>query len=182
MPTPIEFISEIIARIATAHQLDILHISIIDLLDMMKEGEIDLILEQPKKTALQKAAFIAKLIDSVESPELKEALMKELKSGELDFFREKYLRDLLESLQKEAEKIATVKLTVAVEFKKADIAAMTALLAKKFGRRVAMDLTVERSLIAGAIIQHGSYITDYSVKTRLEHFRSTWKAATKEAA
>jgi len=182
MTTPIEFISGIVAQIATARQLDVLHLSVINLLDMIKDGEIDLVLDQASKTPAQKKGFIEKIADSIESPELQAALRKELSAGNLDFFHEKYLRDLLEQLQKEAEKMITVKLTVAVEFKKADIAEMTTLLAKKLGRPVALDLSVERSLIAGTIVQYGSYITDYSVKTRLDQFRASWKSAAVESA
>lgn len=180
--TPVSFISGIISQISVGKQLDVLHFSIIDLLDLTKDGGIDAILEEPRKTTAQKTAFIKKIVESVESPELHDALESELAAGNLDFFSGKYLRDLLMQLQREAEKIISVKLTVAIDFKKADLAQMNALLTEKLGRRVAIDLSVDKGLIAGCILQYGSYISDYSVKTRLEQFRLTWKAAVIEKA
>jgi len=149
---------------------------------MIKDGEIDLVLEQAKKTETQKRAFVQKVIDSLDSPELRDALQDELDSGSTDFFLEKHLRELLIALQKEAERILTVKLTVAIEFKQKDLQEMASLLSTNLGKPVALDVSIDHSLVGGTIIQYGNYISDYSIKSRLEQFRSRWKEAVVEKA
>jgi len=177
MTTPVTFISGILAQIYTARQLDLLHLSIINLLDMIKDGEIDLVLEQTKKTAKEKKAFIQKIIDSVDSPELAGALQPELDSNAVDFFLEKHLKEYLVQLQREAEKMVSVKLTTAIEFKTKDVKEMAERLSHTLGKPTVLNLTVDHSLIAGAIVQYGNYITDYSLKVRLEQFRNHWEEA-----
>src|SRR4051812_28582259 len=101
MATPVAFTSGIIAQISVGKQLDILHFSIIDLIEVIKDGGIDVVLEGGGKTLAQKQAFVEKLVAGVESPELKGALETELKAGNLDFFSSKYMRDTLLLLQRE---------------------------------------------------------------------------------
>ncbi len=174
--------SSILSKMFVAHQLDLLHLSIINLLDMIKDGEIDLVLEQNKKTAVQKSLFIQKIIESLDSPELRDALQAELDAKNIDFFLEKHLRDILVALQKEAERIIPVHLTVAVEFKMRDLQDMVSLLSKSLGHQTVLDVHVDRSLIGGTVIQFGNYISDYSIKSRLEQFRSRWEEAVVEKA
>ena len=182
MTTPVSFISGILSQIYTAKQLDVLHLSIINLLDMIKDGEIDLVLEQNKKTAKQKKAFIQKIIDSLESSELVTPLQNELDAGNVDFFFEKHLKEYLGQLQHEAEKVVPVKLTTAIEFKVKDLRDMVDQLTRSLGKPTVLNISVDHSLIAGAIVQYGNYITDYSLKSRLEQFRKHWEEAVIERA
>lgn len=185
-PTPEAIFEGILEKIYRAEQVDFLHLSLINLLDMVKDGEIDLMLEQPKKTFKQKAAFIDKVIEGIESRELRAALLEifqlelEDPAHELAFFREKYLGALLRTLQQEAEHFIIVKLVVAVDFKEKDLREMVDLLEGKIERQVALELRVDPDLIGGAIIQFGTYISDYSLKTRLDLFRSHWHRAVVE--
>jgi F0F1-type ATP synthase delta subunit len=156
-----------------AEQLDLLHLSLINLLDMVKDGEVDLVLDQDSKSVKQKRAFIDKLIAGVSSEELAEVL----RSQPLDFFREKDLGEFLTALRKEAEKFEIVRLTLALEFKEQDLRDMVAVLSEKLGKPVVLSIKVDRSLFGGAIIQHGSYQSDFSLHTQLDIFRSRWHKA-----
>lgn len=156
-----------------AEQLDLLHLSLINLLDMVKDGEVDLLLDQEGKSMKQKRLFIDKLIAGVRSEELAEFL----RAQSVDFFREKDFGAFLEAMRKEAETFDIVRLTLAIEFKENDLKEMSQLLGEKIGRPVVLSIKVDRNLYGGAIVQHGSYQSDYTVHTQLDLFRSRWHRA-----
>lgn len=175
-------------QIYLASQLDVLHLSLINVIDMVKDGEIDLLLDQAGKSPKQKALFLQKIVDGVESTELRQALQETLNEqagtamqsaveDSFSFFREHALADLLHRLQSNAESITIVRLQVATEFKPDDLREMATLLSKKINQQVALLPTVEHSLIGGAIVQFGTYLSDYSVRARLEQFRAHWHRA-----
>jgi F0F1-type ATP synthase delta subunit len=181
MSTPLAFSAQVLTGITRANQLDVLYLAITNLLEMASAGELDLILDNISKTTPQRRAFVEKVISSVESPELRWALQEKAVAGELEFFRGRALSTTLQSLQREAEKLQTVKLHVAIDFKPADLKTMTDQLASQLGGPVVLDIQVEKAIIGGAIVQFGTAIRDYSVRTRLEYFRDHWKGATVEA-
>lgn len=174
----------ILNQLLTADQLDRLYLSLNSLIDMVEEGDIDLILDQPKKSHNQKILYLQKITHNVCSPELHDFLVKELekakKSEDYEFFSQRNLHPFLVNLQKEAEAIRVVKLTFALEFKEKDLQEMAELLANKINQPVVLDLKIDHSIIGGAVIQLGNFISDYSLKTRLSQFRSHWKAAVVE--
>lgn len=182
-PSPEAIFEKVPDQLYRAEQVDFLNLSLINLLDMVKDGEIDLVLEQNKKTFKQKAAFIDKIIEAVESRELKDALLEmfniELNDPkqEMKLFGEKYLGKLLRDLQLEAEKFTIVRLRLAKDFKEADLREMVKVLESKIEKRVALEITLDTTLIGGVIIQFGTYISDYSLKSRLEQFREHWHGA-----
>jgi F0F1-type ATP synthase delta subunit len=180
MSTP-AFVTSILDQFYTAAQVDLLHLAMTNLLEMISAGEVDIFLDQREKTLAQKKAFIQKIIAGVECPELKQGLQAKLAEGEVEFFRERNLEAALTALQKAAQDIVIVKLKVAVEFKEADLREMVAVLEEQLEAPAALDIQVEHSLIGGAIVQYGTAIRDYSLRSRLEQFRDHWKKAVVEA-
>ncbi len=177
---PYQLVSALLAKLYRAEQLDALHLSIINLLDMVMDEEISLVLEQKGKTDTEKFSFLQKVVDSVHSPELHGLLEDAVHRKDLRFFDEKELGDLLRYLQKQAQQFVIVKLTVAVHFKEHDVWEFAALLSKKIDRPVVVSVKVEKDLIGGAIIQFGSYLSDFSIKTQLDIFRENWHKAVVE--
>lgn len=180
MSTP-QFATSIIEQFYTAAQVDLLHLALTNLMEMISAGEVDIVLDQREKTPTQKKAFIQKIIAGVECPELKQALAAKLAEGDIEFFRERNLETVLVTLQKAAEKIAIVKLKVAVAFKEADLREMVTVLEEQLGQPAALEIQVEHGLIGGAVVQYGTAIRDYTIKSRLEQFRDHWKKAVVEA-
>jgi F0F1-type ATP synthase delta subunit len=158
-------------------QVDALHVSLINLLEMAIEGEIELVLEQTGKSLKQKSLFIDKIIKQLPSAELKALLHRELEEGNIEFFSQNALMDWLRTVQREAERIKVVKLTVAIDFKEKDLRQMADAFGKQIGSQAAFEIKTDRSLIGGAIIQYGTYISDYSLKSRLQQFRTHWRKA-----
>ena len=168
-------IPEIVSQLVLAEDLDKLHLAVTHLLEKAESGDLDAILEQNDKNAAQKKSALEKEIADLPSPVLQEALHQPLTANNLDFFSEKYLPDFLHNLQHAAEKIEVVRLTVACRFKPADIKDMAQLLGERVGHPIAFTLEVDNSLIGGVIIQHGTYISDYSLRSRLNQFREHWR-------
>lgn len=67
-----------------------------------------------------------------------------------------------------------------MHFKEHDVWEFAALLSKKIDRPVVVSVKVEKDLIGGAIIQFGSYLSDFSIKTQLDIFRENWHKAVVE--
>lgn len=172
----------LVTSLYRAEQLDLLHLSLISLLDMVRDQEINLVLEQSSKSDQHKKLFLEKLIAGVKSKELAAALTTELKAGNLSFFEEKPFGDFLKAMQDIAHTCVIIRLTVAIAFKEKDIKEMATLMSEKIGAQVVLSCKVDGSLIGGVIIQHGSYVSDYSLKSQLDLFRSHWHKAVAHSA
>jgi F-type H+-transporting ATPase subunit delta len=179
--TRIEQAQVLVQEIYRSEQLDILHLAIINLLDMVRDGEIDLVLEQSNKSTEQKELFIKKLVESLKAEGLQKELRKHLAEHDLTFFREKELGPFLQDVQNKANECIVVKVTVAIEFKEKDVKEMAASLSARLGKQVVLSIQVNPTLIGGAIVQHGSFLNDYSLKTQLDLYRSRWQRAVTES-
>lgn len=168
---------EVLHEMISGQQLDRLHLSLVQLLDMANEGELDLILDQPNKTKHHKELFLRKVVDSLSCPELQIPLRAILREGNTDFFSRRNLVDWAKDLEHQAEAIAVIKLTVAIPFESREVRQFIRVLSRKMGRPVALEITTDPSLIGGVVIQHGNYLSDYSLKSRLDQFRSSWQRA-----
>jgi F0F1-type ATP synthase delta subunit len=167
-------------KLYLAEQVDLLHTSLINLLDICRDGEIDLVLEQQAKSTQQKALFIKKIIDELPSPELRAELEPYLAKKDFEFFGQISLSGFLRGIQKQAESTAVIRLKVAIDFKERDLREMSVYMFKKVGKPVVFDLTVDKTLIGGAIVQYGNYISDYSLQTQLQQFKDHWHTAVVE--
>lgn len=170
-------IQAVIDSIILASDLDALHLSLSQLSHLLQEGELELFLEQPNKSHAQKEAYLSKVIETVTSHPLRQELAKQLASSNLEFFSASTLGDFLATLRTKAEKVEIVRLTVAIAFKPADLTKMVTLLAEQLGQPVALDVSVDHSLIGGVIIQYGARVWDSSLKSRLTTFRANWERA-----
>ena len=158
-------------------QLDTLHVSIGQLLQLSEDDDIESFLSLPKKSTRQKELFLRKLISNLPSELLTNLLSDILLEKSYDPFTRQPLEDFLHTLQKEAERILSIPVEVAVKFTPSDLIIMARLLSSQLGKQVVLDLTVNEQLIGGAIIMHASHRYDFSLKTKLGSLRSTWHAA-----
>ncbi len=170
-------VQSIIGQLHLTEQLDALHLDLVSLRDMSQDDETDPQLDDPGTSDKQKAAFLQKIVSKLVSPELKNSLQAALHEGDIDIFTGKRLIPFLNTLRDQAESVENIKVRVAVRFKPEDLRDFAQILEEKLGHPIVFDIQVERGLLGGAIIQYGTYITDYSLKTRLDQFRSHWEKA-----
>jgi hypothetical protein len=103
------FLPTVLDQFYRADQVDLLHVAIANMTEMITAGDIDIFLDLAGKTAAQKKAFLQKIINGIESPELRSALQAKLAEDDIEFFRERNLSIMFTALQKEAERITIVK-------------------------------------------------------------------------
>jgi F-type H+-transporting ATPase subunit delta len=75
---------------------------------------------------------------------------------------------MYESLRAEIEKIADVEVISAVELNAAQRDRLTTVLKKRLQREVRLHVSVDPSLIGGAIVRSGDLVIDGSLKARLD--------------
>lgn len=167
----------LVREIYRSEQLDLLHLAVINLLDMVKDEEIDLVLDQDNKSLQQKKLFLQKLTTSLNTPILQKEFERRIKAEDWEFFREKELGPFLQSIQHAANNCSVVKLTLALEFKESDVKEMSALLSERLGKQAVLSIKVDATLLGGAIVQQGSFQNDYTLKTQLDLYRSKWHKA-----
>ena len=72
-----------------------------------------------------------------------------------------------DELRFEAERVVKAKVTSAVALPASELDTIKAALAKRFGREVEVEASVDESLIGGAVIDAGDVVIDGSIKGKL---------------
>ena len=167
-----------LSTISTTAGLDAASASLSTLRELLQSGELELLSEKPG-TAAQKTARLTHIAGTLQSPELQKQFEERITAKDFAFFSSHNLHEWINERQKEIEKIGVVRLIVAIVFKPKDLEGFRTFLQEKIGKAVVLDLVVDHSLIGGAIIQHGTYRMDASLKSRLERFGASWQKATR---
>ena len=132
---------------------------------MAANEDVQTLLASPKMTKQSGAdAFIAlcdkKLNDKAES------LVRMLAENDrLSLLPE--MRAIYESLKNEVEGLLEAHVVAAKKLTKAEESSIAAALKKRFGRDVKLKVSVDESLLGGAIIRAGDLVMDGSLKGRL---------------
>lgn len=167
----------IVQSLFLVEQLDAIFLDLVTLGSLADQPELSAFTDQDIKGSKQKILYLEKIISGFISPQLRTALQKVIKEQNLAFFGHSRLLEFTEELQVLTEDILVIKISLAKNFKEADLKEMTDFMGKKMGQPVAFDIQVEASLIGGAIIRYGNYINDYSLKSRISQFREHWEKA-----
>jgi F-type H+-transporting ATPase subunit delta len=78
------------------------------------------------------------------------------------------IASMYEALRADIERIADVEVVAATELNEAQRARLTAALKKRLQREVRLHVSVDPSLIGGAIVRSGDLVIDGSLKARLD--------------
>jgi len=71
--------------------------------------------------------------------------------------------------KRESEKTAEVTLTTAMPVDQKELKKITQALEKKLGNKIDLKVTIDKSLIGGAVIQSGDHMVDGTVSTQLQN-------------
>ncbi len=126
-------------------------------------------LTNPKITAQQKKAVIAKIFDQ-------EILARNFLSVLIDHQRLNQLEVMVLAAEMEVEKIsqiAEVDVTSAIELNKSAKDALLKKITAAFKQEVVLNFQVNPDLIGGLIIQYGDAVIDESIQGRLENLRQS---------
>lgn len=180
MKNNLALIRKILNGIYLKTQIDDLHADISYLTELIDSNEYQAIMNPISGIVQKQTIYLNKALTELKSEKLQKHLLSQLKKGELEDFKSAELRLFLKSLQLELTQYQIVKIQVAVEFKPSDLRDMTQILERQSPQPVAFDLTIDPSLIGGAIIQYGNHVIDQSLKTRMNQFKENWQASVKE--
>ena len=167
-----------LASLSTTSDLDAASASLTTLRQLVQSGELELLNEKPGSTT-QKTARLSHIASSLESAALQNFLNDRIDAKDFTFFTAHSLRVWIEEQQATVEQIQIVNLELAVTFKEKDLQLFRALLSEKIGKLVVLNLSIDHSLIGGAVIQYSTYRMDASLKSRLERFGESWEKATR---
>ena len=166
-----DYSSLILKEIILKEQLDQLEESLDLLREITGNSEIDLILDQPKKSPAQKVRFLEKVIEQLSSVELQSVLKKIATKEDFAFFEQVHLSLFIANLKQRLPEFASIALSVAVHLTPEDLHEMAETVAEKVGQPVVLDLTVDPELVGGARIHYGKFRRDNTLKSELDHLR-----------
>lgn len=126
-------------------------------------------------------ALIQMEMNNLGSELLKNYLLNLLEKSETWLFEPGRFKIFLEELKVAVNKIIYFRLITAVDLEKADLRKITLKLSKKMSRRVLIDLTLDKNILGGAIIQKDGYILDFSLKNKLQNLATQWKKTIQKA-
>ena len=86
-------------------------------------------------------------------------------NGRLNIMNELYKQ--YKQKKREAEKTTEVTLTTAAQTDESELKTITLALEKKLGNKIDLKVTIDESLIGGAVIQTGDHMIDGAVSTQL---------------
>ena len=127
------------------------------------------VLGSPKLDASAKASLFLSIAGDRFTDDMRSFVRVLIETGRVELLPE--IRELFEALRNEAEGVAKATIETALPLSDAQIGAITAALAKRFGKRIEASTTVNPELIGGARIAVGDTVIDGSVRGKLEHMR-----------
>jgi F0F1-type ATP synthase delta subunit len=178
--TPESIAAQIIDQLIRAEDLDQLHLSLQQLQHDIRDEAFSLCIDRPAATSASIVKSLDRLIGELGSSILQQHLRGALNSVGPLFFREPNLRALCELIDTAARSCSVIKLTTAITLHEADVLAARNILRERTNEPVVVHLKVEPGLVAGAIVQHATYVTDASVRSNLEEFSKSWQRAVLE--
>ncbi len=98
------------------------------------------------------------------------AFLEDFKNLRLQPNNQTDLENYIDFIKKKIEKINYLKLTLAITPSKELIDEIFYWINKNIGQDVVLDLTVDKRLIAGSIIEYGGRFKNYSIQAKLDAF------------
>lgn len=131
-------------------------------------------LANPKLSAAEKSALFLGVAGDRLSGDARNFVRVLVDADRIELLPE--IRQLFEALRNEAEGLARATIESAQPLTDAQVADLTAALAKRFGKRIEATTLVNPGLIGGARISVGDTVIDGSVRGKLEAMRHALQA------
>jgi F-type H+-transporting ATPase subunit delta len=132
--------------------------------------EVKKLLSSPKMAKQAGADAFIKLCDNKLDDKEKNLVRMLAENDRLSLLPEMSI--IYEELKAEAEGLVEAKVSTAKKLTKAEEDAISKALKKRLGRNIKLKVSVDESLLGGAIIQAGDLVIDGSLKGRLKKMKS----------
>ncbi len=132
--------------------------------------EVRKLLSSPKMAKQAGADAFIKLCDNKLDDKAKNLVRMLAENDRLSLLPE--LSVIYDALKAEAEGSVEAKVSTAKKLTKAEEDAISSALKKRLGRDIKLKVSVDESLLGGAVIQAGDLVIDGSLKGRLEKMKS----------
>ncbi|HBG81365.1 TPA: hypothetical protein DDW69_00835 [candidate division CPR2 bacterium] len=119
--------------------------------------------------------LIASELKNISSKPLKEYFQSLIRANDMWIFEPGHFGDFEKSFKDLSEDVVLINLVAALEIKEKDLKKLTEDLSKKMEKKVVLDVTVDKTIIGGAIIKKDNFVLDFSLKNKLGQFGSEWK-------
>jgi len=123
--------------------------------------------------------LIASEIKNIQSVTIRDYFTKLVKANEMWLFEPSHFADFNSALKNIASETSVIDLKIAVDLKDDDIQEIADYFSAKQQHKVILNISVDKSLIGGAIIKKDNYIMDFSLKNKLSTLSTQWKKSIK---
>jgi F-type H+-transporting ATPase subunit delta len=126
-------------------------------------------LSSPKLDASGKAALFLTIAGDRFSEPVRNFIRVLIEADRIELLPE--MSTLFEAMRRDAEGVAEATIETALPMTDAQVATITAALAKRFGKRIEASTSINPALIGGARIAVGDSVIDGSVRGKLEQMK-----------
>ncbi len=173
-----KIIDDIILLVDKKEQLDQI---IFDVSNIGDEIGYKSVVDKNGDDPAERKELVKNAVSKIKSELMKDYFNKYINESNILIFEPNRFKNFQDQLQAEIKKIICIRLTIAVELKKEDTKKISTKLSEKMEQKVLIDITVDKSIVGGAIIHKDNYIFDFSVKSKLGRLADEWKLAIEEA-
>lgn len=138
---------------------------------VVSDGRVKQLIGNPKVSSTQVVEFIAGIAGGGNlSPNVRNFLDELARNGRLALLPE--VASMFEDMRNEAENVADVQITSAIELNDAQRARLASALKKRLKKEVRLHCNVDPQVLGGAVITSGDWVLDGSLRARLNELSS----------
>jgi F-type H+-transporting ATPase subunit delta len=138
---------------------------------VLSNNDISVVIDNPKVNKQALSAFMLDICQGQVSEEAENLLQLLVQNNRLTLVP--IIATLFEAYKTEDEGYVDVEVIVAYAFTKEEKPKFASTLEKTLGKKVNMNVTVDKSLIGGALVRAGDRVIDGSIRGQLQHMQKT---------
>ena len=138
---------------------------------ILSDKDISVVIDNPKVNKKELSAFVLDICQGQVNQEAENLLQLLVHNNRLTLVP--IIAKLFEAYKTEDEGYVDVEVVVAYAFTKEDKPKFASILEKTLGKKVNMNVTVDKSLIGGALVRAGDRVIDGSIRGQLQHMQKT---------
>jgi F-type H+-transporting ATPase subunit delta len=138
---------------------------------VLSNKDISVVIDNPKVNKQELSAFMLDICQGQVESEGENLLQLLVHNNRLTLVP--IIAKLFEAYKTEDEGYVDVEVVVAYAFSKEEKPKFASTLEKTLGKKVNMNVTVDKSLIGGALVRAGDRVIDGSIRGQLQHMQKT---------